>query len=270
VQARRVELAALLDVDDPATLPDPAPLREAEAPAPLAALVARARRDRPETRYAEAARARARATAAVADASDGPLLDLGAGVMIMPHGTGLMLDVGITLPVWRGPRRARQAEAAALAAEADAAEESWRLSLLRELASALAARQAAIARRDALRDEVLPALEARRSTALAAYAAAATGASGAGASLESVAEGLREEATLRADLAAAQGEIARADVWLAHALGAHEVPWAAATRTDGGPGGAGARPHEGGARGPASSAGSREHGDAARDSEVRR
>jgi len=215
VDARRAELRVLLDLPDGAELPDPPELVARGAALELAALTREAMSSRAEVRYGAAARARAGALDAVARASDGPVLTVGAGVMLMPHdGLGWMLETGLTLPIWRGARDARREEAAALVREADAGEDAWRIAINREVTRAYEACRAARARHTALVNTVLPAYEERRAVTLASY-------NGAG-SLVGVVDALRDLTALRGEVVGALAELLRVEQELMHAIGRHE------------------------------------------------
>jgi len=216
LEARRRALAALLDLPPDTALPDPPDALQHAAPPLLAALTRDALTNRAETRYAEAARARAEALEGVARASEVPVLTVGAGAMWMAHeGLGWMVETGLTLPVWRDARRARHAEAAALAREAEASDDAWRVAIAREVGRAWSDWHAATERLAGLEARVLPAYEARCTVARAALAA--------GGDARALIDAERERLGVHMEILAARAEALRAHRMAMHAAGSDDV-----------------------------------------------
>jgi cobalt-zinc-cadmium efflux system outer membrane protein len=212
VAAQRIALAALLDLPPDTPLPDPPEALYAPEAPTLAALTQDALSRRAETRYGEIARARAAALEGVARASEGPVLTVGAGAMLMAHeGLGWMVETGLTLPVWRDARRARHAEAAALAREAEAAEDAWRIAIVREVSRAWSDWHAANERLATLRARVLPAHENQLAVARAALET--------GGDARALVDAERELLGVRMEIVDAQAALLRAACVAIHAAG---------------------------------------------------
>lgn len=212
VAARRRALAALLDLPQGTELPDPPETLDTAEPPTLATLVQEALSRRAETRYGAAARARAEALEGVAEASEAPVLTVGAGAMLMAHeGLGWMVETGLTLPVWREARRARHAEAAALGREAEAAEDAWRLAIVREVGRAWSDWHAAAERLAGLRTQVLPAYERRLDVERAALATSGDA--------RALVDAEREARGVQLEVQRAQAELLRAACIALHAAG---------------------------------------------------
>ena len=140
-------------------------------PAP-ADSVARASQKRPELRAGRAEIDQAEADVRVMDSMYAPMAMVQTGpAYTMDAGSGWMLMVGITIPLWRGKLRAGVNEANAMVdmAKAD-------LDAMRRMAEgqARAARELVIAAREryvALRDDIVPRAEQAVAPTLAAYSA---------------------------------------------------------------------------------------------------
>ncbi len=212
VAAQRLALAALLDLPPDTPLPDPPEALHAPEPPTLTALSQDALSRRAETRYGAVARARAAALEGVARASEGPVLTVGAGAMLMAHeGLGWMVETGLTLPVWRDARRARHAEAAALAREAEAAGDAWRLAIVREVGRAWSDWHAAAERLAGLRARLLPAHDNQVAVARAALET--------GGDARALVDAERERLGVRLDIVDAQAALLRAACVAIHAAG---------------------------------------------------
>ena len=140
-------------------------------PLPEWAVVEAALAGRPELAAGAADIARADAEARVMRDMYRPMATLRTGpAYTMADGSGVMLMLGVSLPIWRGRLRAGVAEAEAMRDMATAELDAMRRMIQGQAAVALGEVDAAQARLDALRDDVLPRARNAIAPALAAYA----------------------------------------------------------------------------------------------------
>ncbi|MBI5513792.1 MAG: TolC family protein [Deltaproteobacteria bacterium] len=165
-------LAASVGRDARTPVPEAAVAPPEGEPEPLDALAARALRARPALAAGEAARQSAQAEGAVMRSMYAPMAFVRAGpAYTMTDGPGAMVMLGVSIPLWRARLHAGVAEADAMTAMRSADLEAMRTMLLGQVARARGSVLAARARREALRDEVLPAVEQSVAAALEGYAA---------------------------------------------------------------------------------------------------
>lgn len=143
-----------------------------EVEPPAAAIVARSAQSRPELRAGRAEIEQAEAEVRVMRSMYAPMAMVRTGpAYTMAEGTGWMLMVGISIPLWRDKLRAGVAEANAMVDMATAD-----LDAMRRMADgeARAARESVAAAREryrAIRDDILPRAEQAIEPTMAAYAA---------------------------------------------------------------------------------------------------
>jgi outer membrane protein TolC len=160
--------------------------------------------NRPELRAGAAEVARAAAEIDVMRAMYRPMMMIRGGPSsTMAEGSGVMIMIGVSVPIWRERLGAGVAEASAMERMARADLEAMRRMIEGEAAVAREAVNAARARSDALRKEVVPRARMAVDAALAAYSAGRT-------TLVSVIEASRA-------LWDARGELVMADRGLAEA-----------------------------------------------------
>ncbi len=154
-----------LPVPELADLPD-------EPPAPVEALVAEALRARPELASVEATRRQYGSEVEAMRAMYAPMAFVRAGPSTtMSDGPGVMVMVGVSVPIWRSRLAAGVEEARAMGAMADAELRGMRTMIEGEVRAAHGSLDAARVRATSLRDEVEPqAVQTLRAT-IAAYAA---------------------------------------------------------------------------------------------------
>ena len=143
-----------------------------EPPAAAEALVAEALRSRPELASVEASRRQYGSEVEAMRAMYAPMAFVRAGASTtMSDGPGVMVMVGVSVPIWRARLAAGVAEARAMGTMADAELRGARTMIEGEVRAALGSLDAARVRSAALRDEVEPqAVQTLRAT-IAAYAA---------------------------------------------------------------------------------------------------
>lgn len=218
IEAARDRLAVLLALDSPDRLGTPAEVAIAAELAPLAQWLEEAQRSRPERAYARAARARSAALSDVASSAAGPMLVLGAGVMVMPGAQHTestevewMIEAGISLPIWRAARGGLASEASALAGEARAADEAWQRAIAAQVVQAYQEARIARARIASLEGRVAPAARAAFDASLAQY--------GSGGNLALVSDNLGALAEIEIERVSTHASALRAEVMLSHAAG---------------------------------------------------
>jgi cobalt-zinc-cadmium efflux system outer membrane protein len=141
-------------------------------PTPAWPVVKAALTGRPELAAGRAEIARATADVQVMRDMYKPMAMVRTGpAYTMTDGSGVMLMVGMSLPIWRGRLRAGVAEAEAMRDMAHADLDAMRRMIEGQAAVALSEVDAARARHTALRDEVLPRARHAIDPSLAAYAA---------------------------------------------------------------------------------------------------
>lgn len=147
-----------------ATVPDLAP--------PPGDVVARASQARPELRAGRAEIEQAEADVRVMRSMDAPMAMVRTGpAYTMAEGEGWMVMVGISIPLWRGKRRAAVAEAKAMVDMATADLDAMQRMAVGQARSARETVVAASERYRALRDDIVPRAQQAISPTLAAYAA---------------------------------------------------------------------------------------------------
>ena len=136
------------------------------------ALVAEALRSRPELASVEASRRQYGSEVEAMRAMYAPMAFVRAGASTtMSDGPGVMVMVGVSVPIWRARLAAGVQEARAMGTMADAELRGARTMIEGEVRAALGSLDAARVRSAALRDEVEPqAVQTLRAT-IAAYAA---------------------------------------------------------------------------------------------------
>lgn len=154
--------AAIPELD--ATVPDLAP--------PPSDVVARASQGRPELRAGRAEIEQAEADVRVMRSMDAPMAMVRTGpAYTMAEGEGWMVMVGISIPLWRGKRRAAVAEAKAMVDMATADLDAMQRMAVGQARSARETVVAASERFRALRDDIVPRAQQAISPTLAAYVA---------------------------------------------------------------------------------------------------
>lgn len=143
-----------------------------EPPAAVEALVAEALSSRPELASVEALRRQYGSEVEAMRAMYAPMAFVRAGASTtMSDGPGVMVMVGVSIPIWRARLAAGVQEARAMGTMADAELRGARTMIEGEVRAAFGSLDAARVRSAALRDEVEPqAVQALRAT-IAAYAA---------------------------------------------------------------------------------------------------
>ena len=127
---------------------------------------------RPELAGGRAEIARADADIQVMRAMNRPMATIRTGPSsTMAEGQGWMAMIGVSLPIWRGARRARVSEAEAMRAMSDADLRAMSRMIEGGAAVAVSQLQAAHDRQRALRDDVLPRARMAIEPAVADYAA---------------------------------------------------------------------------------------------------
>jgi len=213
----RAGLRVVLGLSPDAPLGDPVDIGVADELPSLDALVREALRTRPELELPESALARSRAMGDTARAQNAPVMTVGGGLMSMPNAMqlgdafGWMVELGVSVPIWRDARNAREDEATALAGEARAARDAWRRALTQEVTAAWEEATVTRGRLAALESGVASAVQASWDTALAQY--------GASGGLASAVDALRLFVALDVELVAARADAIRAEVMLSHAAG---------------------------------------------------
>lgn len=143
-----------------------------EPPASAEALVAEALRARPEIASIEATRRRYGAEAEAMRSMYAPMAFVRAGPAVtMSDGPGVMVMVGVSVPIWRSRLAAGVSEAREMGAMADAELRGVRTMIEGEVRAALGALDAARVRSAALRDEVEPQAAQALQATIAAYTA---------------------------------------------------------------------------------------------------
>lgn len=184
-----------------------------EAPASAVDVLRRAAMNRPELNVGAAEVDRAKAEIDVMRSMYRPMAMVRVGqASTMAEGSGAMLMVGVSVPIWRGSLRAGVAEAQAMRYMADADLEAMRRMIASE---ALAAREEVSAVQTlalALETEVLPRAYAATDAALASYA------SGQG-TLVSVIESARSLWEVQAEQIMVEAAVGEAQANLDRAMG---------------------------------------------------
>jgi outer membrane protein TolC len=172
---------------------------------------------RPELAVGRAGIARAAADVQVMRDMYRPMATIRTGPSYtMTDGRGVMLMVGLSLPIWRGRLRAGVAEAEAMRAMSEADLSAMTRMIEGQAASALSEVQAARDRQRAVRDDVVPRARAAIDPAVAGYSAGRL-------PLVSVIESVQVLWAVQADLIGAEIEVGLASVRLGRAMGSYEV-----------------------------------------------
>lgn len=187
-------------------------------PSPAGALAGVALERRPELRAGRAEIARAEAEVLVMRSMYKPMAVVRAGPSYtMAEGSGVMLMVGITIPLWRGKLRAGVAEARATVDAANADLTAMRRSISGEAAVARERVTAVRARYLALRDRIVPKAKEALAPTLAAYAANQV-------PLVSTVEAAQALWLVERELIVARAELGRAWAQLRRATGQETTP----------------------------------------------
>ncbi|MDP3216046.1 MAG: TolC family protein [Deltaproteobacteria bacterium] len=146
-----------------------------EPPAPIEALVAESLRGRPELASVEATRRRYRSEVEAMRGMYWPMAFVRAGASTtMSDGPGVMVMVGVSVPIWRARLAAGVQEARAMGTMADAELRGARTMIEGEVRSAHGTLEAARVRTISLRDEVQPLAVQTLQATIAAYSAGQT------------------------------------------------------------------------------------------------
>ncbi len=145
-----------------------------------------------------------------------PMLTVRTGpAYTMSDGKGMMLMVGVSLPIWRGKLRAGVAEAEAMRDMAKADLQAMARIVVGQAAAALHQVQAARTRHHALRTDVLPRARYAIDTALASYAAGRV-------PLVSVLEAVQALWAAQMDVIEAESDLGMARARLSRAIGTNQ------------------------------------------------
>jgi outer membrane protein, heavy metal efflux system len=168
--------------------------------------------NRPELRAGAAEVARASSEIEVMRAMYRPMMTIRAGpTSTMTEGRGVMLMIGVSIPIWRERLRSGVAEAMAMEDMARADLEAMRRMIEGEAVAACEGVNASRVRLDALRKEVVPRARMAVEAALAAYSAGRS-------TLVPVIEASRALWDVRSELVMADGALAWAWVRLERAV----------------------------------------------------
>jgi cobalt-zinc-cadmium efflux system outer membrane protein len=186
-------------------------------PAPAWPVVKAALGERPELAAGRADIARANADVLVMRDMFKPMAMIRTGPSYtMTDGRGVMLMVGLSVPLWRGRLRAGVAEAEAMRDMATAELEAMRRMVEGQAAVALNQVDAAQARHGALRDNVLPRARNAIDPSLAAYAAGRV-------PLISVLEAVQAYWAIQSDVIETEVTLGLARARLGRAMGTYEA-----------------------------------------------
>jgi cobalt-zinc-cadmium efflux system outer membrane protein len=203
-------LAQDADLPVPALVPPAFPQPIPSWPAIRSALVSR-----PELAGGRAEIARADAEIQVMRAMNRPMATIRTGPSsTMAEGSGWMAMIGISLPIWRGARRARVSEAESMRAMSEADLRAMTRMIEGGAAVAVSQLQAAHDRQLALRDDVLPRARMAIEPAVADYAAGRL-------PLVSVLGAVQALWSVQAELIDADTQLGIAWVRMARALGSY-------------------------------------------------
>lgn len=170
---------------------------------------------RPELAGGRAEIARADAELQVMRAMNRPMATIRTGPSsTMAEGQGWMAMIGISLPIWRGARRARVNEAEAMRAMSEADLRAMTRMIEGDAAVAVSQLQAAHDRQLALRDDVLPRARMAIEPAVADYAAGRL-------PLVSVLGAVQALWSVQAELISAEMQLGIAWVRMARAIGSY-------------------------------------------------
>jgi outer membrane protein TolC len=170
---------------------------------------------RPELAGGRAEIARADAELLVMRAMNRPMATIRTGpASTMAEGQGWMAMIGVSLPIWRGARRARVSEAEAMRAMSEADLRAMSRMIEGGAAVAVSQLQAAHDRQRALQDDVLPRARMAIEPAVADYAAGRL-------PLVSVLEAVQVLWSVQAELISADMQLGIAWVRMARAIGSY-------------------------------------------------
>lgn len=206
---------AMLDTSlaRPTDAPIPAlDLSVSDAEPPSAATITSAASSaRPELRAGSAEVARAEAEVSVMQSMYAPMAMVRTGPSYtMADGSGWMVMVGVSIPLWRDKLRAGVNEARAMADMADADLDAMRRMIAGQAAAAREQVEAARARYLALRDSIVPRARQAVSPTLAAYAASQVPLVSAIEAAQALWDAQRELVMARAELGLAWARLHRA------------------------------------------------------------
>jgi outer membrane protein TolC len=213
VRAAEAMLDASLGLSPAAAVPALATTPQTDAPADWNRVRSAALRSRPELAAGRAEISRADAEISVMSSMYGPMATVRGGpAYTMADGAGVMLMVGISIPIWRGrlDSGVREAEAMAAMARADVAAMSRMVE-----GEAATSRQLVLAARDrfvSLRDDVVPRARRVIDPALSGYAAGTL-------PLVSVIEAVQAMWSAQEELVSAEAELGFAWARLRRAIG---------------------------------------------------
>ena len=219
-EVRAAEVMLNSSLGRPADAPVPALDKSISSMVPPEANVVRAAAlaGRPELRAGNAEISRAQAEVSVMQSMYAPMAVIRTGpAYTMTDGSGWMVMVGISVPIWRGKLRAGVAEAQWMARMADSDLQSMRRMVEGE---ALAARERVVASREqflSLRDEIIPRARQAVDPTLAGYASGQL-------PIISVIEAAQVLRSSQSELTAAQFDLGLAWARLRRAMGETGVP----------------------------------------------
>jgi outer membrane protein, heavy metal efflux system len=170
IRASEAMLNASLGRDTQEQIPELVHVPNRAVPLSAAEAVERALHDRPEIVAGESEVKRAAAEIEVMRSMYKPMATIRVGrATTMAEGSGAMIMVGLSVPIWRDRLRAGVAEARAMQRMADADLSAMRRMVEGEAAAASAAVSAARSQLVVLEDEVMPRARAANEAALATY-----------------------------------------------------------------------------------------------------
>jgi outer membrane protein, heavy metal efflux system len=170
IRAAEAMLNASLGRQPQERIPELVHVPSRDLPLPAEAAIERALLGRPELVAGEAEVKRAEAEAQVMRSMYKPMAMVRVGrATTMAEGSGAMIMIGISVPIWRGRLRAGVAEARAMLRMADADLAAMRLMIESEATAARETVSAARSQLVVLEDEVTPRARAATEAALASY-----------------------------------------------------------------------------------------------------
>jgi outer membrane protein TolC len=215
VRAGEAMLNASLGLDADTTVPSLVPI-DLDRPLATWSDVKGQLASRPELAAGAAEIARAEADVQVMRDMYRPMATIRTGpAYTMAEGRGVMVMVGVSLPIWRSRLRAGVAEAEAMKAMSEADLEAMRRMIEGQAASALNELRAARDRQRAIRDDVVPRARNAIDPALAGYSTGRL-------PLVSVVEAVQALWAVQADLITAEIQVGFASVRLGRAMGTYE------------------------------------------------
>ncbi len=211
-ELRAAEAMFATSIARPADAPIPEldlTVADTEPPA-VATIVSAAVARRPELRAGGAEVARAEAEVSVMQSMYAPMAMVRTGPSYtMADGSGWMVMVGVSIPIWRGKLRAGVNEARAMVEMTNAELDAMRRMIAGQATAARERVAAARARYLALRDSIVPRARQAIAPTLAAYAANQTPLVSAIESAQALWEAQRELAMAHAELGVAWARLSR-------------------------------------------------------------